>query len=313
MRGEIGAVSGMDEQKINVFHVCTKGLEDRLLFWDDDDYRFGIRIAAFSAFRHKVMIAAYCLMTNHVHFMVCADNRERVVCFLNDFKKEYSKYHCRRHGVPNVLKRVGSMIKQMNDVSYIRNCIAYILRNPVEGGLVRDAGQYEWSSVNCYFSGNASLLYRPVSSLLVKEAKRMLHTHCNLSGSGFMFDGNYDIVPESFVAGGFVESLFRNSREFFWNRVAKVDSAVMELELAFSGRIRYNDYELICRMENVVRERFNKTSVSQLDVNERCKMAGYLYRRMYAGASQIARVLGFDRKIIREILGLSGSLQAGKV
>lgn len=302
MRGKDNAGSGREEHKIHVYHVCTKGLESRLLFLDEEDYRCGIRVLAVSAFKNNVKIAAYCLMANHVHFMVCADNHADVTGFLVHFKKAYSRHYNSRHGVPGVMKRIGSTIKGMSDVSYVRNCVAYILRNPVEGGLVRDSGSYLWSSVSCYFSKKDYSSCKPVSSLTVREVLRVLHTHCDLSSSGLLFDGNYDIIPESFVAVAFVESLFRNSQEYFWSRVAKVDSSVMELELVFDGRVRYNDHELMRMTEAVVSDRFRKTSVSQLVMSERCKLAVYLYRRMYAGTSQIARLLGLDRKTVRDIL-----------
>ena len=156
-------MSGGTEQPVRVFHACTKGLEDRLLFMDESDYICATRIAAVTAYRHQVKIAAYCLMTNHVHFMVCADEKKCVSDFMTDFKKDYSRHYMRRYNSSKVLKRIEVTVKEMEDISYIRNCVSYILRNPVDGGLVKDTGQYRWSSVACYYSRNRNSDGMPAS------------------------------------------------------------------------------------------------------------------------------------------------------
>ena len=296
-------MSGGTEQPVRVFHACTKGLEDRLLFMDESDYICATRIAAVTAYRHQVKIAAYCLMTNHVHFMVCADEKKCVSDFMTDFKKDYSRHYMRRYNSSKVLKRIEVTVKEMEDISYIRNCVSYILRNPVDGGLVKDTGQYRWSSVACYYSRNRNSDGMPASFFNGRLARKVFHTHTDLSKSGFAVDDDYNIIPSSFVCTGFVESLFRNSQEFFWNRLSKVDSDKMEFELVFSGYVKYNDYELVHRIEAVIKEKLKKSSVMQLEIGERIRLAGYLHRRMHAGIPQISRLLGLERKTVRKILG----------
>ena len=55
-----------------MFHVCTKGFSDRLLFRDRKDFIQGINRAAL-AFNGNCRIAAMCLMSNHVHFIAIGD------------------------------------------------------------------------------------------------------------------------------------------------------------------------------------------------------------------------------------------------
>ncbi|MCM1178540.1 MAG: transposase [Clostridium sp.] len=303
MRGEDSVDSIAREQVVHVFHVCTRGLESRMIFLDDKDYRQAVRIVAFSAFSARISVIAYCLMDNHVHVMLSAEDKESVNSFANNFKKEYSRYFSRRYSASKIFRGVDVSIKEMCDVPYMRNCIAYILRNPVEGGIVRDAGQYSWSSVNCYFQKGQEISHRAIKSIGVKECKIKLGTHCNLKGSTLMVDTDYNIVPQSFVNNSFVENLFNNSQEFFWNRISKVNYAQMEYDFAMDMNVRYNDYELLKSTSDFIHKNFGKTSITQLNLSEKSRLAGHMHRYYRAGASQIARLLGLDRKIVSALLG----------
>ncbi|MCM1177038.1 MAG: hypothetical protein NC308_04765 [Clostridium sp.] len=236
--------------------------------------------------------------------MATAVERSCMMNFINEFKKEYSRYFSRKYSIARILKKTDVSLKEISDLMYMRNCVAYILRNPVDSRLVKDAGQYRWSSVGCYFKELPLHFYTSVASMRIREIRQCLHTHHDISGSNLLVDGEYHVMPSSFVNRKFVEGIFNASQEFFWNKVSKVDSAQMEYELVIGSSIAYNDSELIPKVNGLVLEWFNKDSLSQLDIKEKCRMAGYLYRRFSSGVPQIARLLGIDRNTVRRILGL---------
>jgi hypothetical protein len=60
----------------------------------------------------------------------------------------YSKYFNWKHGVTGHLFEAPFTGILIDDTEYLRNAIAYVLRNPVEAGLVSDAGDWPWSSYN---------------------------------------------------------------------------------------------------------------------------------------------------------------------
>ncbi len=291
------------EPVVQAFHVCTKGLEDRMAFIDASDYQYAVKIIAVAAFCNEVTIIAYCIMGNHVHFLLLAKKQERAKSFIERFKKEYSRYFSRRYSAKKIFRNLGASIKEICEVPYMRNCVAYILRNPVEGGLVKDAGQYKWSSMECYFSKWPDCSFRRVSSLKVKEQKLMLCTHCKLSGSGLLVDSDYNILPQSFVDSKFVEKLFNYSQEFFWNRISKVNSAQMEYDLALNCCVRHNDYEMLVNIEEIIRKYFDKVSLTQLNLREKSLLVTHMSRYFKVGVPQIARLLGLDRKTVSSLLG----------
>lgn len=302
MGGSVFDKSAYDAaNEIHFYHVCTKGLESKLLFYDTSDYQRAVNVLAIVSWVTKVNVFAYCFMANHIHVLIGAKDEDAAEGFVTMFKKDYSQYYSKRYGADRVLKRVAVTIKEMYDIPYVKNCVAYVLRNPVDGGLVKAAEKYEWSSVGCYFSGD-SCSSPLLSSMSIRQIKSMLGTHRAVWDSKMCLDGN-GIVPKSFVDYKLVEGLFNNSSAHFWSQILKVDSAQMEYDFSVGADMRYNDYEMIPRISDIAGKWFGKSSVSELSVRERCKIAGYMYRHLNSSVPQISRLLGLERKFIKELLG----------
>ena len=62
------------------FHVYTKGLEDRLIFRDREDFIAGMNLVAVVCFSVEVRLLAFVLMSNHVHFVVRGSREEVERC-----------------------------------------------------------------------------------------------------------------------------------------------------------------------------------------------------------------------------------------
>lgn len=287
--------------EIHFYHVCTKGLESKLLFYDDNDYQKAVNVLAIVSWVTNVNIFAYCFMTNHLHILIGAKDRDAAECFMIMFKKDYSQYYARRYRADRIMKRVVVTVKEMCDIPYVRNCVAYVLRNPVDGGLVKAAEKYEWSSIGCYFSGEPCRSQQ-LSCMSIRQIKSIIGTHRDIRDSKMRVDDK-GIVPKSFVDYRLVENLFQNSSAYFWSQILKVDSAQMEYDLAVGADMRYNDYEMIARISDIAGKWFGKPTVSELSIRDRCKIAGYMYRRLNSGIPQISRLLGIERRLVKELLG----------
>lgn len=290
--------------KIHIYHICTKGLESGLLFHDAEDYQAAVNLIAILSCVQEINVFAYCLMTNHIHVVAGAQNRNSAEMFGAIFKKEYSQHYTRRYGKSKVFKSITLTVKELSDSNYIRNCIAYVLRNPVDGGLVKAAEKYEWSSMPCYFSDGSGGTGIPLSAMGVRNIRNALRTRRDIKNCGKLaFDGTNGVVPRSFVEYGFVESLFNNSVVNFCLSISKVDSAQMEYDLAIRPRVRFNDYELLARIDMIIKKWFDADNIRMLTIRQKCKMAGYMSRYCNAGIPQISRILGLERNLVGEILG----------
>ena len=113
------------------FLISTNHLMDRLWFRDEDDFRMAMNYMAIAAFLSGVLVLAFILMSNHVHFVVCG-NRERAELFINKFKQLYATYYQRKYGVREFLRRNGVDFREVrNEDESLERAIAYVLMNPV--------------------------------------------------------------------------------------------------------------------------------------------------------------------------------------
>lgn len=290
-----------NEGQVKLFHISTKG-KDSSLFIDESDYSKAIDICAIGAYALRIDIIAYCMMSNHVHFAVLTASEKNVNRFIIRFKKCYSKYFNEKHQVEHAFRDVSVLIKEIDSIQYFKNCIAYIMRNPVEAGVARNADQYEWSSYNCYFRNSENnALALPASSYQKRFLMDKLETHTDVTGSKMMITKNGNILPSSFVNHAFVENLYDVSREVMSRFISKVNNSAIEYELAYTGTA-FQDSEVIKIASNIARSWYSK-ELSILDAAERSKMVKILKLKYKANSYQISRVLGLDKRMVDEITG----------
>ena len=68
-----------------IFLLTTEHLEDGLWFRDEDDFKVAMNYVAIEAARHpEVVVLAFILMSNHVHFLL-RGRREEVIAFVTQF------------------------------------------------------------------------------------------------------------------------------------------------------------------------------------------------------------------------------------
>lgn len=148
-----------------IFHVYNRGNQQQPIFFNRDNYLY---------FLHKVRyhllpicdILAYCLMPNHFHFLIKANDKtvapaqkSNLVINNTAFSKElgkmlssYTRAIQKQEGFTGSLfqqktkaKQVSGMLSNGDD--YVLNCFVYILNNPVKAGFVKCPENWEYS--NC--------------------------------------------------------------------------------------------------------------------------------------------------------------------
>lgn len=95
--------------------------------------------------RDRLELAAYCLMSTHVHLLL-RDPETTLPNAMRDLQGRYARWFNHRH------KRRGPLFDgryhrtPVEDDGHFLGCARYIARNPVEAGLCRRAGDWRWSS-----------------------------------------------------------------------------------------------------------------------------------------------------------------------
>lgn len=109
-----------------------------------------LRILKEAVKSYRIPVYAYCLMDNHFHLVIRNANGQ-LSRFMNVFQTRFGFLYRRVMGGKGYVfqNRFHSTIVQ--DDSYLLQVVLYVLNNPVRAGIVREAADYRWSSVNEYF------------------------------------------------------------------------------------------------------------------------------------------------------------------
>jgi putative transposase len=128
-----------------LYHVISRGNARQTIFVDANDYtRFLARLAVTTT-RFGVLCRAYCLMVNHFHLLL-EPNLFPISRMMQQLNSSYSQSFNRRH------ERVGHVLQgrfkspMIDGDAYLRRVQRYIVLNPVRAGLVKEPGDWRWSS-----------------------------------------------------------------------------------------------------------------------------------------------------------------------
>jgi putative transposase len=130
-----------------IYHVMARGNRKQAIFADDRERRRFLKIVAVGLEKCGAECFAYSLMGNHFH-KVLHTPRANISQVMHHIDRLYAQYVNWRHGITGRLFEAPYTAILIDDTPYLRNAIAYVLRNPVAAGLVSHAGYWRWSSYN---------------------------------------------------------------------------------------------------------------------------------------------------------------------
>ena len=131
------------------YHAFTRGLEKDLLFYGDAEFLYGMNIIPRYLKLSGTRLLAFCLMDNHVHFVLegC-----RAACnqFIINYKRTVFSFlkKCRERDIPETTV---PGIVGIESTDSLLTVIAYVLRNPVAAGINYLPQDYKWCSASTCF------------------------------------------------------------------------------------------------------------------------------------------------------------------
>jgi REP element-mobilizing transposase RayT len=141
-------------------HVMNRGINGETIFPADRDKEIFLEFLYKRASILSVRIIGYCLMNNHYHLLL-----ENVSGRMSDLLKQvngaYGIYYRHKQGGKGYVFQNRFKSTLIQDDSYLRLAILYLLQNPVRAGLVSNVGEYPWSSAKEYL-GKAKCLIADV-------------------------------------------------------------------------------------------------------------------------------------------------------
>ncbi len=126
-------------------HVMQRGNRRQTVFFSDQDRMAYLDEIRKGCERYKVAIWAWCLMSNHVHFIAVPETEQGLARCFGVAHVRYTRRINFREKWRGFLWQ-GRFGASVLDWPHVYHAVRYVERNPVRAGLVRVAWTYEWSS-----------------------------------------------------------------------------------------------------------------------------------------------------------------------
>ena len=286
----------MDFYLISTDHLC-----EQLWCKDDEDFKVAMNYIAVVVFITGVTVLGFALMSNHVHFVVEA-SYDAAENFINQYKRLYAAYYRRKYGVSKFLRRNKADIRLLEyREESVERGIAYTLMNPVAANICLHPTGYRWSSCESLFRERPAK-GRPLKDFSQREQARILRSRIQLPQDWLLGEDGY-ILPDSFVAVRFVESLFRTPKRlvYFLNNSSKAKARLHQRE---EGLPSFRDQVILSALPDLSHSLFRKQRFEDLTEGERAELIHQIRFRFSADLHQIARILGLPYPEVARLLDL---------
>ena len=129
----------------NPYHITQRGNFRLDVFDSDIDKDIYLSIFQQNCKKFNIKVYAWCLMDNHVHFIVEPSNEKGLAFLFKNTAMTYSKYYNSKHGVQG--KRWQDRFYSIRlETDHLYEAIRYVELNPVRAGLVTSPILFKYSS-----------------------------------------------------------------------------------------------------------------------------------------------------------------------
>lgn len=128
------------------YHLVQRGVNRSRTFFRPDDYRIYLNLWSRFASKYRLDVHAYCLMSNHVHFLVTPREERSISSATRDVGANYTSYINIRYERTGTLWEGRHRSSLIDSEQYVLSCYRYIELNPVRAGMVSAPADYPWSS-----------------------------------------------------------------------------------------------------------------------------------------------------------------------
>ncbi len=132
------------------YHIFNRGNRKQKIFLQTKDYKRYLEKLKEYKKKHNVSILAYCLMPNHVHFLIRQNGPEPLSSFFQRLHTAYTMYFNKKYQTNGHLFESRFKTKMVTKDEYITHLSRYIHLNPKK--LVTKLPSYKWSSYPSYIS-----------------------------------------------------------------------------------------------------------------------------------------------------------------
>ena len=151
-------------------HITQRGNRRQQVFFDNEDREFFLDRLAYYADRAALLLASYCLMTNHSHILGIPQNPDSLA---RTFKPLHLCYSQRLNHKFNQsgLNWQGRFFSSPLDSGHAYTAFQYVALNPVRAGMVKRVEDYQWSSAGDHLNNQQNILLTAGQDWLLQAHK----------------------------------------------------------------------------------------------------------------------------------------------
>ena len=283
-----------------VWHLCTPGEKQALIFKEDIDYVFAMTLVAMCAYDcPDVQIITFEIMGNHVHFVLCG-SESAVKNFFALFKKRLQRYLAETRQRMDLTHFACKKPLTIGTLESMRNQICYTNRN----NFVVDPGHtpfsFPYGANSYYFTPKAKQQKDKLfGELTLREKRNLIHgREPNYPDTYVITDGYFS--PMNYCRLDIGEAVFRDARHYF-NKLAKNIESNKEIAAMVGDSIFYTDDELFDVVRNVCNEKYDGQRPALLGKNEKTELARMLHYDYNADNEKIRRMLNLSINYLDQI------------
>ena len=134
-------------------HITQRGNYRQNVFDNPTDMTKYFEFISMYTNKYNVKILSYCLMNNHVHFIVIPEKTDSISKAFNRAHFRYSQYYNKKKNIKGHLwqGRFYSCVID-KDEAYLLAAMKYVERNPVRAKIAKKPWEWKWSSAG-YHTG----------------------------------------------------------------------------------------------------------------------------------------------------------------
>jgi putative transposase len=140
------------------FHILDRGNNRQIVFREEEDFVYFLKLLKRYKKELKFKLYHFCLMPNHIHFMIEPTTAGSLPKIMMRLTLAYSSYFNRKYGGVGHVWQGRYKSSLIDKENYFIWCGLYVELNPVRAGLVEKPEDWRWSSYNFYAFGKVDSL-----------------------------------------------------------------------------------------------------------------------------------------------------------
>lgn len=143
------------------YHIMARGNNKNIIFNKEKDYNYFLKLISNYKNECPFDLYHYCLMPNHIHFLIQTKKAEDFSRFMKKISLAYFHYFRKEYGWTGHFWQNRFKSQPVGKDSYFMQCGKYIELNPVRANICKNPEDYTYSSYNFYAYGNEDNIITP--------------------------------------------------------------------------------------------------------------------------------------------------------